>query len=154
MKRIFRLMTASMVITTASVFSSRAQVSVNINIGSQPLWGPVGYDVVQYYYLPDVEAYYYVPKRQFIYLSGGNWVFAASLPARYRNYDLYSGYKVVINEPRPYLHYRTHKVRYAKYCGYRGHQKSIRDYRKGHGHGHGHGHGRGHGHGHHRKHHH
>ena len=152
MKRIARLMTASMVITMSSVFSSNAQVSVNINIGSQPMWGPVGYDAVQYYYLPDVQAYYYVPTHQFVYFSGNNWVFAANLPGRYRNYDLYSGYKVVINEPRPYLHYRTHRVQYARYCGYRGHQMAIRDcrepkyYRGGHGRSHGNGHGRGHGH--------
>ena len=45
-----------------------AQVSVSINIGSQPTWGPVGYDYVEYYYLPDIETYYYVPRRQFVYI--------------------------------------------------------------------------------------
>ncbi len=106
-----------------------AQVKVNINIGTQPLWGPVGYDEVEYYYLPDVEAYYYVPRRQFVYLSGGNWIFASSLPARYRTYDLYTGYKVVINEPRPYVHFTDHKVKYAKYKGAHGKQVIIRDSR-------------------------
>src|SRR6476646_8859688 len=95
-----------------------AQVSVNINIGSQPNWGPRGYQHVDYYYLPDIESYYYVPSRQFIYLSNGNWVFSASLPSRYRNYDLYRGYKVVVNQPRPYLHYKEHKIKYKKYKGY------------------------------------
>lgn len=93
----------------------QAQVNVNVNIGAQPVWGPVGYDRVDYYYLPDIESYYYVPSRQFIYLSNGNWVFATSLPRRYRNYDLYSGYKVVINSPRPYLQFRDHRVRYSKF---------------------------------------
>ena len=97
--------------------SAQIRVSVNVNIGSQPNWGPVGYDYVEYYYLPDIEAYYYVPTRQFIYLSGGNWVFTYSLPARYGTYDLYSGYKVVINQPKAYLYYPTHKVKYAKYKG-------------------------------------
>src|SRR6478735_10855999 len=83
-------------------FQSSAQVSVNVNIGSQPAWGPVGYDHVDYYYLPDIESYYYVPKRQFVYLSNNNWVFSTRLPSRYRHYDLYSGYKVVINSPSPY----------------------------------------------------
>src|SRR5215510_5895430 len=81
-----------------------AQVSVNVNIGSQPVWGPVGYDYVDYYYLPDINTYYYVPARQFIYLSNGRWIFSTSLPSRYRNYDLYRGYKVVINQQRPYLY--------------------------------------------------
>ncbi len=43
-----------------------AQISINVNIGSQPLWGPVGYDHVDYYYLPDIESYYSVPRQQFI----------------------------------------------------------------------------------------
>jgi hypothetical protein len=101
-------------------FKSQAQVSVNINIGSQPQWGPVGYDYVDYYYLPDIESYYYVPKRQFIYMGTGGWVFTTSLPPRYRGYDLYSGYKVVINSPQPYRYFTTHKVKYAKFKGNHG----------------------------------
>ena len=104
-----------------------AQVSLNINIGSQPAWGPAGYDYVEYYYLPDIETYYYVPKRQFVYLNNGKWIFATALPTRYRSYNLYSGYKVVINQPRPYLHFTTHKVTYAKYIGNNGRQVIIRN---------------------------
>ena len=100
-----------------STQTTQAQVRVNINIGSQPVWGPVGYDYAEYYYLPDIDAYYYVPRHQFIYLSGGQWVFSAALPPRYRGYDLYSGYKVVLNEPRPYLHGNIYRERYAPYRG-------------------------------------
>jgi len=107
--------------------SATAQVSVNINIGAQPVWGPVGYNYVEYYYMPDIEAYYYVPSRQFIYLTNGRWIFATSLPYRYRGYNIYSGYKVVINEPRPYLHFTTHKVKYAKYKGNNGRQVIIKN---------------------------
>jgi hypothetical protein len=110
-----------------SIHGSKAQVNVNVNIGAQPLWGPTGYDVVEYYYLPDLQMYYYVPSHQFIYLNGSNWVYARSLPARYRGYDLYSGYKVVINEPKPYLHFDAHKVKYASYKGAKGKQVVIRD---------------------------
>jgi hypothetical protein len=126
-----RLWSAFLLITSLSIAGqyASAQVNVNVNIGAQPLWGPVGYDAVEYYYLPDVEAYYYVPRRQFVYLSGGNWIFASSLPARYRTYDLYTGYKVVINEPKPYLHFTDHKVKYVKYKGVRGQQAIIRDSR-------------------------
>jgi hypothetical protein len=98
---------------------ARAQVRVNINIGSQPSWGPVGYDYVDYYYLPDIEAYYYVPTRKYVYLSGGNWIFSHSLPAAHRNYDLYTGYKVVVNQPGAYKYFKTHKVKYAAYRGNR-----------------------------------
>jgi hypothetical protein len=106
-------------------FRSVAQVNVNINIGSQPLWGPVGYDHVDYYYLPDVESYYHVPKRQFVYLQNNNWVYANSLPSRYSGYDLYNGYKVVINSPTPYHYHKNHKVKYAKYKSNRS-QKVIK----------------------------
>jgi hypothetical protein len=106
---------------------AKAQVSINVNIGSQPLWGPVGYDYVDYYYLPDIEAYYYVPTRQFVYLNSGRWIFAANLPYRYRNYDLYNGYKVVIYGRNPYHHFHNHRV---KYKGYRNNhsQHVIRNY--------------------------
>lgn len=148
-------------IGSISAMHASAQVSVSVNIGTQPQWGPVGYDRADYYYLPDVEAYYYIPRRQFIYLDAGHWVFAASLPGRYRGYDLYSGYKVVINEQRPYDHFYDHRDRYARYRNWRGRQECIRDhrgpryddrrrydddrdYRRGHKHGRGHGRGRGH----------
>src|SRR5678816_350394 len=85
---------ASIVATKSAL--SQVSLGINVNIGTQPVWGPVGYDYVEYYYLPDVDVYYYVPRRQFIYLSGGHWIFASSLPVRYRSYNLYSGYKVVI----------------------------------------------------------
>ena len=106
--------------------NSNAQVSVNINIGAQPLWGPVGYDRVNYYYLPDIDTYYSVPARQYVYLNNGGWIFSNSLPSRYSGYNLYNGYKIVMNSPRPYRYYSTHKVKYAKYKGYKGNQPTIR----------------------------
>jgi hypothetical protein len=106
---------------------SQVRVNVNVNIGSQPVWGPVGYDYVEYYYLPDIDIYYYVPRRQFVYLSGGRWIFSASLPVAYRSYDLYSGYKVVINEPRAYKYHNQHKVKYSSYKDNRGKQVIIRN---------------------------
>ncbi|TKC60196.1 hypothetical protein FBD94_14895 [Pedobacter hiemivivus] len=106
-------------------FRASAQVSINVNIGSQPLWGPVGYDHADYYYLPDVESYYYVPKKQFIYLDNGRWNFSASLPSRYSGYDLYNGYKVVINSRDAYHNFDNDRVRYAKYKKVKG-QKAIK----------------------------
>ncbi len=113
--------------TFAIVNTSKAQVSVNINIGVQPEWGPSGYDYAEYYYMPDIESYYYVPKRQFVYFSGNRWVFSSSLPAVYSGYDLYSGYKVVVNKPRAYNYFNDHRVRYAKYKNYNNHQVIIKN---------------------------
>ena len=107
---------------------SNAQISIHLNIGSQPAWGPTGYDYVDYYYMPDMDVYYNVPQRQFVYLEGNRWIFASSLPARYNGYNLYNSYKVVVNEPRPYLHADVYRARYAKYKGGRGpRQVIIRD---------------------------
>ncbi|MGF1924571.1 MAG: hypothetical protein ACQUHE_10365 [Bacteroidia bacterium] len=104
-----------------------AQVSLNVNIGSQPLWGPVGYDHVDYYYLPDVESYYNVPKKQFIYQNNGKWQFNNSLPAKYNSYNLYNGYKVVMNGTNPYQNFTTHKTKYVKYKNWGGKQKAIKN---------------------------
>jgi len=140
MKKLF-LIAAVMMVSFLSM-PAKAQLNVNVNIGSQPLWGPTGYDHVDYYYLPDVESYYYVPKRQFVYLNGNDWVFANSLPTRYSNYDLYNGYKVVINSPKPYLNFKNDRVKYEQYRGNSHKQVIIRDSRdskyyvvKGHPHG-------------------
>lgn len=105
----------------AIVLSSQlqAQVSVSVNIGGRPDWGPVAYTEANYYYLPDVEAYYDVRASNFIYISNGNWITARRLAARYRTYDLYSGPKVVLTDyrgNRPYTHFKTHRVKY--YRGY------------------------------------
>jgi len=114
-------------VASLSSISTKAQVSVNINIGSQPEWGPTGYDHVDYYYLPDVDSYYYVPSKQYVYQSNGSWVWRNSLPSRYSNFDLYNSYKVVMNRPQPYLMHQTHVSEYSKYKNYGGKQGSIRD---------------------------
>ena len=101
--------------------SVEAQISVRVNLGVPPQWGPVGYTDVRYYYLPDVEAYYDIPSSMFIYYNGYSWVRRSSLPTRYRNYDLYNGYKVPMSDyrgDRPYSNFRRHKTQYAR--GYRG----------------------------------
>lgn len=109
------------------VNTTKAQVSVNISIGSPPPWGAVGYTEVRYYYLPDIEAYYDIESAVFIYYDGGVWIRRAYLPSRYSNYDLYGGYKVVISDYRgntPYAYFKQHRVKYAK--GYKGAaQKTI-----------------------------
>nr|WP_068892375.1 hypothetical protein [Pedobacter panaciterrae] len=127
MKRI--LLAVIFRVASLSSIDTKAQVSLNINIGSQPQWGPAGYDHVDYYYLPDIDAYYNIPTKQYIYLNNGKWIFNTSLPARYRNYDLYNSYKVVINSPKPYLSHKTHVKEYSKFKGYKGKQVVIRDNR-------------------------
>lgn len=104
-----------------------AQVSVNVTIGSPPMWGPIGYTEVRYYYLPDIEAYYDIQTSMFIYFGNGVWMHRTYLPSYYGNYDLYSGYKVVMTNyygNTPYVHFDDYKRKYAK--GYHGRaQKTI-----------------------------
>lgn len=114
-----------LIVTGMTSFRSVAQVSLNVNVGSQPLWGPVGYDHVDYYYLPDVESYYDVPKKQFIYMDNGKRIFSRTLPSRYSGYNLYNGYKVVVNSRDAYRNFDHDRVRYAKYKKVKG-QKVIR----------------------------
>lgn len=113
---------------SAGASDAQVQVGLQINIGVQPQWGPVGYTHVEYYYMPDIDCYYYVPRQQFVYMDGGQWRFAASLPARYGSYDMYRGYKVVVNEPRPYLRGDYYREQYRQYRGAYGQQVAIRDH--------------------------
>jgi len=55
----------------ATAETSNAQVSVSVNIGCNRI-GDVGFDYVEYYYIPEYEVYYYVPNRQFVYFDGVN----------------------------------------------------------------------------------
>lgn len=126
-----KLMTLGIMMLFASN-SMNAQVSISVNLGLQPSWGPVGYSAVNYYYLPDVQAYYDIRATQFIFLSNGAWVRSNYLPRQYRNYDLNSGYKVVLNNyhgSRPYTNYRYDKVKY--YQGYKGRPQQSIGYKNG-----------------------
>jgi len=104
--------------------SAQSQLSINVHIGTPPAWGPAGYNDVHYYYLPDIESYYDVQSSMFIYYSGNRWIHSRNLPGRYKNYDLYGGYKVPMSGYRgntPYTYFKSHKMKYAK--GYRGHEQ-------------------------------
>ncbi len=104
-----------------------AQVSMmQDNINVQPIWGPVGYDHVSYYYLPDIDVYYDVPNRQYVYYEDNNWVKNTTLPDRFAKYDLYHSYKAVINDPEPWLHHDRYKRKYERYK-HRQDQKIIRE---------------------------
>ncbi|HEU0226708.1 MAG TPA: hypothetical protein VFQ86_03150 [Arachidicoccus soli] len=141
------LLAAFIFIGAMSIQKASAQINVSINIGSQPAWAPVGYNHVDYYYLPDINCYYDVANAQYVYLRGRRWYHARTLPARYRNYNIYNSYKVVVNRRTPY---RTNRVDIRDYSKYKGHhsQPMIRDskdakYYQNNGHGHAYGHDKG-----------
>lgn len=108
-------------------YYANAQISFSINIGSQPAWGPVGYDRADYYYLPDIDAYFDIGRRVFVYPEGRRWVTAAALPPRYGAVDLYRVHKVVINNDRsPWMHNDRYRGKYRSFIGRRD-QQAIRD---------------------------
>jgi hypothetical protein len=93
---------------------SQAQVSVNVNIGRPPVWGPV-VTTEEYYYMPDIDSYYDIHQSQFIYLNNGVWIRSRALPRRYRSYNLNTGHVVVLNDyhgRNPYAQHKNHKVKY------------------------------------------
>jgi hypothetical protein len=113
---------AATILSSLLYTTANAQISLNVNIGSQPVWGPVGYDYVENYYLPDIDTYYDVPNRQYVYLNDNTWVRSSALPARYSSYNIYNGYKVVINEPTPW---RRADVIRTKYKGFKGRHDQV-----------------------------
>ena len=123
-----KILIIALLLFTIAINTSKAQIRFDFNIGLQPIWGPVGYDRAENYYLPEIDAYYNIESRQYTYIVNGRWVSTLSLPRKYRNYDLYNGYKVVMNDSRPYLHYKTDRVKYAAYQN-RHDQQPIRDSR-------------------------
>ena len=109
---------------------AQLRFGIHINIGDQPSWRVPGYDYVEYYYLPDIECYYNVPRHQFIYLSNGNWTFSYSLPYRYRNYNLYTGYKVVVNRPGAYNYLEEHRRKYGTGNGWKNNDRHDNGFRR------------------------
>lgn len=128
MKKLFYL--SLLMLSFGFVNSANAQVSVNINIGNQPLWGPAGYDYVRYYYMPEINVYYNVVDRQYTYMKGNKWVTKSKLPREYQRFDLYRTYKVVINDRNPWNNHRHNRNVYRGYASNHS-QIVIRDARKG-----------------------
>jgi hypothetical protein len=98
-----------------SIFSLNAQVRVNVNLGTPPVWAPADRVETQYYYLPEVDAYYDVPAARFIYVNNGNWIRSERLPKRFNGYNLRSGKVVYLTDYRgnsPYVYHKKHKVKY------------------------------------------
>lgn len=100
-------------IFTTSVFAGNNKDNTKL----QPQWGPASYTYASYYYLPAQELYYSVNKKVFYYSENGKWKSAKNLPAKYKNVDLYSAYKVVINDnSAPYKQHDKYKKQYANYA--------------------------------------
>ena len=127
MKKI--ILCAAILLSCMAYKTANAQIhiSLGLNIGSQPAWGPVGYNHAEYYYMPDIDAYYDVPNHQYVYFENNVWIHAAVLPARF-HFDPYHSYKVVVNERNPWEHAADVRAKYSSFKG-RHDQPVIRDSR-------------------------
>jgi len=120
-------------IITAIIFMTgtlmaQMEANVNLNIATQPIWGPTGYDQADNYFIPDIEVYYNVSQQVFYTNEEGNWTSSLSLPSRFGKYDLYKAHKVVMNDKSPWLNNDVNRERY--YTLIKVHdQKPIRDSR-------------------------
>lgn len=117
-----------MALFISSAVSAQVHVNLNFNIDSQPIWGPIGYDHVENYYLPDYDVFYNVPQHIFYYNEKGRWISRGSLPSRFRNVNLYSAYKVVVNDRNPWRNAASYRDKYSKFRGHHD-QEVIRDSR-------------------------
>lgn len=108
---------------------STAQISIQINVGSQPQWGPSGYDYARYYYMPEYDMYYDVLHERYVYWDYNRWVQQPVLPARYHHLDLYRTYKVVVNDVHPWTQHQYYRNKYYSYASNR-QQINIHDYRQ------------------------
>lgn len=115
MKKIFLITCLLLSGIVSQKATAQLKIGLNFNLGIQPQWGPEGYNHVSYYYLPDIDVFYNVASQQYIYQEGRRWIFARSLPNRYDNYDIYNGYKVVVNARTPYRRANTYRVKYARF---------------------------------------
>ncbi|MGL5113436.1 MAG: hypothetical protein ACRC6O_12455 [Flavobacterium sp.] len=94
----------------------QAQVSVNVNIRTPPVWGPT-VTTETYYYLPDIDSYYDIQQSQFIFLNNGVWLRSRALPRRYKSYNLNTAHVVVLGDyhgRNPYNNNKYHKTKYYK----------------------------------------
>lgn len=130
------------------IIKSQGQVSVNVNLGTPPVWAPAERVETQYYYLPDIDAYYDVPSARFIYIKNGSWSRSASLPYRYRNYNLRGGNVVYLTDYKgnsPYSFHKSHLVKYPKKMKFKEREYENRGDRQEHGYDNGNGNGKGNG---------
>jgi len=94
--------------------SSQAQEQIKAT-DTLPGWGVAGNDKATYYYIPATETYYDVRKGEYVYQQDGKWTRNSTLPVAYKDYDLYSGYKVVLtDDEEPFADYENMRMKYSK----------------------------------------
>lgn len=126
MRYIMIIIAAFILVYPSGTVEAQVRVGISFNLGIQPAWGPVGYDYVENYYMPDIDVYYNVPARRYYYYEGGLWIGRSRLPARFGAFDYYGAHKVIINERQPWRHHDNYKGKYQSFRNVHD-QSPIRD---------------------------
>ncbi|GAC1314966.1 MAG: hypothetical protein NVSMB24_40180 [Mucilaginibacter sp.] len=103
-----KIFTVISILLCLAFHSSRAQISVRVNINAPPAWAPPAEaHVIRYYYIPEEDSYYDAVKSGYYYNDDGRWVFSNTLPALYNGYDIAKLHHVPFryygNEPYNYF---------------------------------------------------
>lgn len=110
----------------AYALAVEAQTPPRTNIDRQPDWGPVGYELAQFYYIPALDVYYDVERAVFRIEENGRWIAVETLPERFGGCDLFACYKVVMNGEAPWRNHANHTFVYDDYRNKRFRQQTIR----------------------------
>jgi hypothetical protein len=96
--------------------AQRTEINVNIEL---PSWAPDYHNanLVQYYYLPDIESYYDVRNHEFIYPEDGRWMFGRSLPPVYAWFDLNNCFIIALDARvyEPWRHFHYYLAHYPRF---------------------------------------
>src|SRR5476651_826848 len=104
-------------IMLAGTFTSKAQLSLSVRIGTPPVWAPAAYaHNTRYYYIPEIDSYYDAYNHGYYYNDGPNWVFSASLPGIYAGYNVGSLHHVAVRYygDRPYTYFASRRAVYVQ----------------------------------------
>ena len=108
MKKLIKILMISVVLFLITPEETFAQ--------GPPPWAPAhGYRAkTKYIYFPERNFYYDLNQHNYIYLSGSNWTFSATLPKLFIGINLGSTRQVELDYygSRPYQYNSTHIVRY------------------------------------------
>lgn len=100
------------------VLKTTAQISVNINLGSRPVYHPQTYyyeDNVDYYFLPEIEAYFDNRNGFYIYYSSNRWMRSQYLPQNCGDFNINRCQKIAIlyHGNAPYGDFVNHRRQYC-----------------------------------------
>lgn len=126
-------------------------VPENMFAQGPPPWAPAhGYRAkTRYVYFPDENMYYDLRSRNYIYLSGRNWVVRTSVPRIFVGINLGKSAQIELDfiGERPYRENHVHVVKYKKYKKPKHKKVKVIEVHHDHDHDHDHHHHKGKGHG-------